>query len=82
MAGLIPTLKALETGKNIAPANKETLVAGGQLVMDPQRKRLKYYTYRQRAFGHFQCIGSTPVSQVKRLLLTASVGLRGKLHPA
>ena len=80
MAGLIPTLKALETGKNIALANKETLVAGGQLVMDlAAKKGLSIIPIDSEHSAIFQCIGSTPVSQVKRLLLTASGGpFRGK----
>lgn len=39
MAGLLPTLAAIEAGKEIALANKETLVAGGKLVMEAARKR-------------------------------------------
>ena len=39
MAGLLPTLAAIEAGKEIALANKETLVAGGKLVMEAARKK-------------------------------------------
>ena len=49
MAGLLPTLAAIEAGKEIALANKETLVAGGKLVMEAARKK----GVRQRAFRNF-----------------------------
>ena len=80
MAGLIPTLKALEAGKDVALANKETLVTGGQLVMDlAAKKALDVIPVDSEHSAIFQCIGSTPVSQVSRLLLTASGGpFRGK----
>jgi 1-deoxy-D-xylulose-5-phosphate reductoisomerase len=81
MAGLIPTLGALEAGKDVALANKETLVAGGQLVMDrAARKGLKIIPVDSEHSAIFQCIGNTPISQVNRLLLTASGGpFRGKI---
>ena len=80
IAGLVPTLTALEAGKSVALANKETLVAGGQLVMDlASRKGQKIIPVDSEHSAIFQCIGSTPPSQVKRLLLTASGGpFRGK----
>lgn len=80
IAGLVPTLTALEAGKSVALANKESLVAGGQLVMDlASRKGIKIIPVDSEHSAIFQCIGSTPPSQVKRLLLTASGGpFRGK----
>jgi 1-deoxy-D-xylulose-5-phosphate reductoisomerase len=80
IAGLVPTLTALEAGKSVALANKESLVAGGQLVMDlASRKGVKIIPVDSEHSAIFQCIGSTPPSQVKRLLLTASGGpFRGK----
>jgi 1-deoxy-D-xylulose-5-phosphate reductoisomerase len=80
MAGLIPTLKALWAGKDIALANKETLVAGGQLVMDAAaQKNLRIIPVDSEHSAIFQCIGNTPASQVRRLILTASGGpFRGK----
>ena len=43
IAGLIPTMKAIEAGKNIALANKETLVTAGKLVMEAARKIMLIY---------------------------------------
>ena len=75
IAGLVPTLTALEAGKSVALANKESLVAGGQLVMDlASRMGIKIIPVDSEHSAIFQCIGSTPPSQVKRLLLTASGG--------
>lgn len=75
IAGLVPTLTALEAGKRVALANKESLVAGGRLVMDlASRKGQKIIPVDSEHSAIFQCIGSTPPSQVKRLLLTASGG--------
>ncbi len=75
IAGLVPTLTALEAGKSVALANKESLVAGGRLVMDlASRKGQKIIPVDSEHSAIFQCIGSTPPSQVKRLLLTASGG--------
>ena len=47
IAGLLPTMKAIEAGKNIALANKETLVTAGKLVMEAA----KHISGRQRAFS-------------------------------
>lgn len=75
IAGLVPTLTALEAGKSVALANKESLVAGGQLVTGlSSRKGVKIIPVDSEHSAIFQCIGSTPSSQVKRLLLTASGG--------
>ena len=54
MAGLLPTLAAIEAGKEIALANKETLVAGGKLVMEAARKKGRAnFAGGQRAFRNF-----------------------------
>ena len=78
IAGLMPTIKALRAGKDVALANKESLVAGGGLVMDlAARNGLKIIPVDSEHSAIFQCIGDTPASQVKRLLLTASGTLPG-----
>lgn len=75
ISGLLPTLKALQAGKDIALANKETLVTGGPLVMEQAAKKgLKIIPVDSEHSAVFQCIGSTPISEISKLLLTASGG--------
>ncbi len=75
IAGLKPTLAALESGKNIALANKETLVTGGELVMKMARdKGLKILPVDSEHSAIFQCLQGTPNGSLKRILLTASGG--------
>ncbi len=75
MVGLRPTLAALAAGKTVALANKETLVAGGQLVMEAARKQnLELLPVDSEHSAIFQCLQGNTRSQVKRLLLTASGG--------
>ncbi len=76
MVGLKPTLCAIEAGKDIALANKETLVAGGALVMDAARQRgVSIYPVDSEHSAIFQCLqGSPPSRPLKRIILTASGG--------
>lgn len=80
ISGLIPTLEAIKSGKDIALANKETLVAGGHLVTELAGKRkVKILPVDSEHSAIFQCIGVTPAEQVKKIILTASGGpFRGK----
>lgn len=80
MVGLKPTLAAIENGKNIALANKETLVAGGHLVMSRAReKNIKIYPIDSEHSAIFQCLMGNSLKQVERIILTASGGpFRGK----
>ncbi len=80
MAGLVPTLVGLEAGKDIALANKESLVAGGRLVMElAKKKKADIIPVDSEHSAIFQCIGDTPISQIHKLILTASGGpFRGK----
>jgi len=74
-AGLMPTLKALEAGKRVALANKESLVLGGELVMDRARKgdgSLIPVDSEHNAI--FQCLDGRRPESVKRIILTASGG--------
>lgn len=76
MAGLRPTLEAISAGKTIALANKETLVAGGHLVMNSARnKRVSILPVDSEHSAIFQSLqGSPSHSAVKRIILTASGG--------
>lgn len=73
--GLLPTLTAIEQGKNIALANKETLVTAGEYVMN--RVREKGVTLMPVDSEHcaiFQCLQAGRREEVRRLILTASGG--------
>lgn len=76
MIGLKPTLAAISAGKNIALANKETLVAGGSLVMEAARKcGINIYPVDSEHSAIFQCLQGCPDKKMlKRLILTASGG--------
>ncbi len=76
MVGLQPTLAAVEAGHDVALANKETLVAGGALVMDAvARKGVKLLPVDSEHSAIFQCLQGAPEKPaVKRLILTASGG--------
>ncbi|MCR5207218.1 MAG: 1-deoxy-D-xylulose-5-phosphate reductoisomerase [Eubacterium sp.] len=76
MVGLEPTLAAIDAGKTIALANKETLVAGGHLVMNlAKRKGVNILPVDSEHSAIFQSLqGSPRKSAVKKLILTASGG--------
>lgn len=75
VAGLLPTLSAIFAGKNIALANKETLVAGGSIVMNAvKNKGIKLYPVDSEHSAIFQCLQGCPENAVKKLILTASGG--------
>ena len=75
MVGLLPTLTAIDAGKDIALANKETLVAGGELVMDSiARKGIKLYPVDSEHSAIFQCLQGNKRSQLSKIILTASGG--------
>ena len=76
MIGLEPTLLAAKSKKNIALANKETLVAGGQLVMQTvQDNGVKLYPVDSEHSAIFQCLQASPSDKaIKKLILTASGG--------
>jgi 1-deoxy-D-xylulose-5-phosphate reductoisomerase len=79
-AGLRPTMAAINCGKNIALANKETLVAAGSLVMDAVAKNNVSLTpVDSEHSAIFQALQGGKEDEVKRLLITASGGpFRGK----
>ena len=79
-AGLRPTMAAINCGKNIALANKETLVAAGSLVMEAIAKNNVSLTpVDSEHSAIFQALQGGKEDEVKRLLITASGGpFRGK----
>lgn len=75
MVGLLPTLTALNAKKPLALANKETLVAGGALVMDlAAEKGVPIYPVDSEHSAIFQCLQGNKRKQLKKIILTASGG--------
>ncbi len=75
MVGLEPTLNAIAAGKDVALANKETLVAGGALVMEAARKHsVSILPVDSEHSAIFQCLRGNNENQVEKILLTASGG--------
>ncbi|MCM1328355.1 MAG: 1-deoxy-D-xylulose-5-phosphate reductoisomerase [Ruminococcus sp.] len=75
MVGLLPTLTAIENGRDVALANKETLVAGGRLVMEnAERKGVNLYPIDSEHSAIFQCLRGNKREQVNKIILTASGG--------
>ena len=76
MVGLRPTIAAAQAKKDIALANKETLVAGGDLVTDAVRENgVKLLPVDSEHSAIFQCLqGAAPNKALKKLILTASGG--------
>lgn len=74
-AGLAPTLAALEAGKDVVLANKESLVVGGQLVMETARRTgAKILPADSEHNGVFQCLHGQPEKSLDSIILTASGG--------
>ena len=78
--GLLPTIKALESGKDIALANKETLVVAGELIMDLVAKhQCKILPVDSEHSAIFQCLAGEEDNPIEKIILTASGGpFRGK----
>ncbi len=77
MVGLRPTLAAMQAGRDVALANKETLVAGGALVMDTAaRHQVRLLPVDSEHSAIFQCLQGAPPGNraLKRVILTASGG--------
>lgn len=79
-AGLRPTIKAIEAGKTIALANKETLVVAGELVTQLARsKGVNIYPVDSEHSAIFQCLVGEFDNPIEKIILTASGGpFRGK----
>lgn len=75
MVGLKPTLAALNAGNTVALANKETLVAGGNLVMPlSKEKNVPVLPVDSEHSAIFQCLQGNKNNKIKKILLTASGG--------
>ena len=74
-AGLLPTIAAIEAGKDIALANKETLIAGGPVVLPLVKKHgVKLLPADSEHSAIFQCLQGVLNSGLRRIILTASGG--------
>src|SRR5690606_28568058 len=78
--GLLPTIRAIEAGKNIALANKETLVVAGELITRIAREKgVNIYPVDSEHAAIFQCIVREFHNRIEKIILTASGGpFRGK----
>jgi len=80
MIGIKPTVEAIKAGKDIALANKETLVTAGHIIMPlAKEKGVKILPVDSEHSAIFQCIHGEQDNKISRLLITASGGpFRGK----
>lgn len=78
--GIVPTFEAIKAGKNIALANKETLVSAGELIINAVKKYgVKLYPVDSEHSAIFQCLRGNEDNKIRRILLTASGGpFRGR----
>jgi len=75
MIGLLPTLEAIDKGKDIALANKETLVSGGHIVMErAKEKNVNIYPVDSEHSAIFQCLMGNSQKEINKIILTASGG--------
>ncbi|MCP2042242.1 1-deoxy-D-xylulose-5-phosphate reductoisomerase [Pontibacter sp. HSC-36F09] len=79
-AGLQPTIRAIKAGKEIALANKETLVVAGQLVTELARQQgVNIYPVDSEHSAIFQCLAGEFHNPIEKIILTASGGpFRGR----
>lgn len=79
-AGLKPTIRAIENGKSIALANKETLVVAGELITELAREKgVSIYPVDSEHSAIFQCLVGEFHNPIEKIILTASGGpFRGK----
>ncbi len=74
-AGLLPTIAAIEAGKDIALANKETLIAGGPVVLPlVEKHQVKLLPADSEHSAIFQCLQGVPPGGLCKIILTASGG--------
>ncbi|PKM57311.1 MAG: 1-deoxy-D-xylulose-5-phosphate reductoisomerase [Firmicutes bacterium HGW-Firmicutes-3] len=75
MIGLRPTIAAIKSGKDIALANKETLVTAGAIIMDLIKKhKVQLLPVDSEHSAIFQCLNGEQASTVESIILTASGG--------
>jgi 1-deoxy-D-xylulose-5-phosphate reductoisomerase len=73
--GLLPTIKAIEAGKDIALANKETLVVAGEIITELARKQgVKILPVDSEHSAIFQCLVGEEANPIEKIILTASGG--------
>ncbi len=81
-AGFLPTLRALQGGRSVALANKESLVMGGHLVMETARKNnVQVIPIDSEHSAIYQCLMGEDRNRIESLLLTASGGPFRNLPP-
>ncbi|MCD4654948.1 1-deoxy-D-xylulose-5-phosphate reductoisomerase, partial [bacterium] len=74
-AGLLPTLAAVEAGIDVALANKETLVTGGEFVISLAKKmNAKFYPVDSEHSAIHQCLAGIQREDLRRIILTCSGG--------
>ena len=74
-AGLMPTLAAIDAGKDVALANKETMVMAGEIVnRRAKQKKVKILPVDSEHSAIFQCLRGEKIEYLKRIILTASGG--------
>lgn len=75
MVGLLPTLTAIDNGKDVALANKETLVAGGNLVMSAAKEKgVSIFPVDSEHSAIFQSLQGNSMNKISKIILTASGG--------
>lgn len=75
IAGLIPTYNAIKSGKNIALANKETLVTAGRIITEEvKRNKVKMLPVDSEHSAIFQSLASSKQVEISKIILTASGG--------
>lgn len=79
-AGLLPTIHAIKAGKDIALANKETLVVAGELITNLAKQyKVNIYPVDSEHSAIFQCLAGEADNPIEKIILTASGGpFRGK----
>ena len=74
-AGLLPTLHAIEAGKQIALANKETLVVAGEIITrEAIKNKVNIYPVDSEHSAIFQCLAGEQMNAIEKVYLTASGG--------
>lgn len=74
-SGILPTLKAIESGKTIGLANKEVLIAAGELIMNAAKKHgVSILPIDSEHSAIFQCLQGEDFKSIEKLILTASGG--------
>lgn len=82
MIGIVPTIEAIKAGKDIALANKETLVTAGHIIMPlAKEKNVSILPVDSEHSAIFQCLNGENKKEISRVILTASGGpFRGKMR--